>query len=52
MATLLFYLGKPLGLRKHLSADGLDKIVKHSFHREQFKEMARLYRVVNKQKSF
>jgi hypothetical protein len=28
-----------LGLRKHLSADGLHKIVKHSLLREKFKEM-------------
>lgn len=39
MDLLLFDLGKAAGLRKHLSADGLHKIVRHSLHREQFKEM-------------
>ena len=30
----------PIGfVRKHLSADGLHKIVKHSLLREQFKEI-------------
>ena len=42
MTTRKFYLGNMLGfVRKHLSADGLHKIVRHSLLQEKFKVMKR-----------